>query len=349
MSTKNNSSFISVFNYPGISTLLVLLSAIALLYIGKPLFIPLLFAFFVAIFLLPLSMLLERWHCPRPLAAGLSVTIFIAVISIILFLLGQELGQFLKTWPALKEKLGSMFGQLQELLQQKFHIAVNTQTSYIKNSAESLMASAGAAFAGFFGFLIMLVLFIFFTFYILSYRAILLKFIISFYGDVYKRKVTDVFKQLRLMVNDYIKGLIFEMVIVFISGFILLLIFGLKYALLMAVLAALLNIIPYLGMYTAIVINTMIALATGNSVHALEVCLIFVVVHLLDANVLLPKIVGKQVKINPFMTLVVVVAGELLWGIPGMFLAIPATAVFRIVSEKIRSLHSWSILLGQEK
>jgi len=328
--------------------LVIISLTILVLYLGKSLFIPLVFAFLTSIVLYPLNQLLEKIHCPRYLAAIVSIVIFISLISVIFFLLGTQLEQFSKALPMLKEKLGVIFHNLQLRLQSGLHIDIARQANYIKKSSDALMASAGSTFSNLLSFIIMLVLFVFFTFYILSYRKLLMQFMLSFFNRGNKKKVLDTVMELRLMINSYIKGLLIEMTVVFITGFLLLLVLGIKFALLMAVFTALFNIIPYLGIFTSIFINVLITLATGTSTQGIEVAIVFIVIHLVDSNILLPKIVGKQVKMNPFITLIAVVIGELLWGIPGMFLFIPLSAIFRIISEKIKDLQPWAILIGEE-
>ncbi|MGN6533995.1 MAG: AI-2E family transporter, partial [Ginsengibacter sp.] len=71
--------------------------------------------------------------------------------------------------------------------------------------------------------------------------------------------------------------------------------------------------------------------------------------HLIDSNILLPLIVGSKVKINPFITLIGVVIGERLWGIPGMFLSIPVIAIAKIIFDRVESLQAWGMLLGEEE
>ena len=75
---------------------------------------------------------------------------------------------------------------------------------------------------------------------------------------------------------------------------------------------------------------------------------VFILIHIIDANIILPRIVGGSVKMNPFVTLIAVVVGHLIWGVPGMFLFIPLTAIIRVLSEKINEFRSWAILIGEE-
>ncbi len=138
-----------------------------------------------------------------------------------------------------------------------------------------------------------------------------------------------------------------EMVVVAILNCSLLLILGVKYALLLGIMAALFNIIPYLGIFTAIIISMLVTLTTAASVVVmLQVGIALFLVHLLDSNILLPRIVGSKVKINALVTIVGVVCGSMLWGIPGMFLAIPVIAIMKITFERIDALKPWALLLG---
>jgi AI-2 transport protein TqsA len=73
------------------------------------------------------------------------------------------------------------------------------------------------------------------------------------------------------------------------------------------------------------------------------------VTHFLDANIILPKVVGGKVKMNPLVTILAVLIGHLVWGIPGMFLFIPLTAIIRLICEEVPELKPWAILLGEEK
>ena len=74
-----------------------------------------------------------------------------------------------------------------------------------------------------------------------------------------------------------------------------------------------------------------------------------VITHLIDSNILLPVIVGSKVKINPLITVLGVVTGEMIWGISGMFLSIPVIAVLKIVFDRVESLKPWGLLLGEEE
>ena len=112
----------------------------------------------------------------------------------------------------------------------------------------------------------------------------------------------------------------------------------------MAFIAGIFNIVPYIGIYTATLLNILIAIASGNSAKSLEVLLVFIIIHIIDSNLITPIIVGSRIKINPFLTLIAVIVGKLIWGIPGMFLFIPLAAIIHIVIEKSAGMRSAEIL-----
>jgi putative permease len=124
---------------------------------------------------------------------------------------------------------------------------------------------------------------------------------------------------------------------------------GIKYAVLLGLITGLFNIVPYIGIFTAMLISVLITFATAAAAGKVFLVLVtLVITHLVDSNILLPAIVGSKVKINPLITVLGVVLGELIWGISGMFLSIPVIAVLKIIFDRIESLKPWGILLGEQ-
>jgi predicted PurR-regulated permease PerM len=151
------------------------------------------------------------------------------------------------------------------------------------------------------------------------------------------------------LINNYVLGLLIEMSVIAVIIFTSLTIIGVKYALLICIMTAILNIIPYLGIYFCMAIAMLITAATSTTSHVVEVGIVFLVTHFADANIILPHVVGGKSKMNPFITILAVLIGHLVWGIPGMFLFIPLTAIIRLISEEVPGMKPWAILLGEEK
>ena len=142
-------------------------------------------------------------------------------------------------------------------------------------------------------------------------------------------------------------GLLIETTLVFILNAIGFLILGIKYAVFLALFAALLNLIPYVGILVANILCMLITLVSSSETsNVLWVGIILLVVQFLDNNFGMPLIVGNKVRINALVTIIGVLAGGAICGIPGMFLAIPGLAVMKVIFDRVPELHPWGLLLG---
>jgi len=189
-----------------------------------------------------------------------------------------------------------------------------------------------------------------YTFFFLLYRTLILKFLESVFLKENKSTVYEIIEQVQYVIRKYIIGLIIEMGIVAIGVSMAFTFMGVRYAILLGLLTGLFNIIPYVGIFTALVISATVTLGTSpDSTQAVWVIVTLVVTHLVDSNVLLPLVVGSKVRINALITILGVVTGEMIWGIPGMFLSIPCIAVLKIIFDRVESLKPWGIILGDEE
>jgi predicted PurR-regulated permease PerM len=148
--------------------------------------------------------------------------------------------------------------------------------------------------------------------------------------------------------QQYLVGLskmIFILWILYGIGFSII---GVENALFFAVLCGLLEIVPYIGNITGTIITVLVAAVQGASPPMIIGILgTYGFVQLFQGWVLEPLILGSQVKINPLFTIISLVIGQLVWGIPGIFLAIPLIAMFKIVCDNIDSLNPYGFLIGE--
>jgi predicted PurR-regulated permease PerM len=124
---------------------------------------------------------------------------------------------------------------------------------------------------------------------------------------------------------------------------------GIEYAIFLAVLAAILNLVPYIGMLIATLFCMLVTLtSTRQFGHVLWVGVVLTVVQFIDNNFLMPRIVGNKVKINSLITIIGVIIGGALSGISGMFLAIPFIAILKTIFDRVEGLQPWGMLLGDD-
>ncbi|SKA29612.1 Predicted PurR-regulated permease PerM [Chitinophaga eiseniae] len=334
-------------------TLLSLILLVYIAHMASSIIIPLLFAFLISIMLLPVTYFLEKRKFPRGLAAAVAVLLFIIVILLIMLLMGTQMQAFIADFPQLERKLLDTVTSLQEWIDHRFHISSNAQLSYLQKAALGTLGTATSFISQTFLSLSSLIVFVVFvllySFFMLFYRKLLVTFLVRLFQEKHRDTLLDVLARTRFIIKSYVGGLMIEMVVVAFLNTAVFLILGIKYAILLGVMAAIFNIIPYIGIFTALIISMLVTLTTGTPISALQVGIALFLIHLLDSNVLLPRIVGSKVKINALVTIVGVVMGNMLWGIPGMFLAIPIIAIIKIVCESVDYMNPWAILLGDEQ
>ncbi|HEY4936593.1 MAG TPA: AI-2E family transporter [Puia sp.] len=346
-----------MMKFPFYARVSLTLFAIALIllfmWIGKSVLVPLFFSFLASILLHPVILFFEKRRFPRPLAAGITLLIFMVLFLGLFYFFSSQLIHLSRDLPSLQEKILEKWQDVQDWISDKYHITNTQQVSYLHKSGTGIlntaMNSVATTFIGIVETLILTIFFFIFTFFILQYRRLIMRFVIELFHESHNERIQDIISRIRSLINSYVQGLLIEMSVVAILIYISLMIIGVKYALLFSVMAAVLNIIPYLGIYFSMAVAMLITAATNSTGHVVAVGIVFLITHFVDANMILPHVVGGKVKMNPFITILAVLIGHLVWGIPGMFLFIPLTAIIRLISGEVPELKAWAILLGEEK
>ncbi len=195
--------------------------------------------------------------------------------------------------------------------------------------------------------IVVLVLVPVYIFLFLYYQPILIEFVHRVVGTAHNNEIEIVLGQTRTVLKGYFAGLLIELVIVAVLNAIGFLALGIQFAILLAIIGAVLNMIPYIGGAIMLMLSSLMALLTiDDPSYALYAIMVFFVIQVIDNNFIMPKIVASKVKINALVAIVAVISGGALWGIPGMFLAIPLTAIIKVIFDHIKSLQPWGFLLG---
>ncbi len=334
--------------------IIILIGGGYLAILGEEILLPLSFAFLISLLLLPVSNFMEnRLKFSRSMAAIISVLLLLVAISGIFYVLGSQIADLGNEWPLLKTQLAGLFNDTQHWLSNTFHINLQKQTEYLNKGTQKVLNSGGTIIEktvlSISSTILMLVFIIIYTLFILIYRRRWMRFIVAAFTERNKAVIYDISEHIKNIIRKYITGLFFEMVLLVTVGCLVFWILGIKYVFLLGLIVGVFNLIPYVGIFTALAISAAITFATVDASHALYVAITVVCIHLIDSNFLMPKIVGSQVKINPLMVILGVVAGELLWGIPGMFLSIPYLAIAKVIFDRVKNLQSLGILLGDEE
>ncbi len=334
-----------------------LLSIIMLGYlaiVSKTLLSPLLFSLLLAFLMLPLANFIEqKFHFRRSLATLVSIMVMITLLYGVGYFFAMQLSELWNDWPLLEKQVTNSFHEIQYWVSKTFHVNISAQQTYLADSAEKALATSavfvGSTLVTLSSSLLFVAFTLLFTFFLLNYRRLLYRFLNTVFAEHYKAKVGETVNEIQHIIKKYITGLFIQMMIVSTLMTLILSLLGVKYAILLGIVAGIFNIIPYLGISMALVISVLITFATAGATKALFVLFSFVGVHAIDGNIIMPLIVGSKVKINALMAFIGIVIGEMLWGISGMFLCMPYLAILKIIFQKVDSLSPWSILLDEDQ
>lgn len=332
-----------------ISVTLILL----LLYVGQGILKPLAFASLLAILLIAPSQALEKRGCPRGIAALISILLAFVGFGIIFYFLSTSIISFKKDLPLLLERLEATLHQLENWAKEKFNISTEKMQEFINSSTDDAIPSASniinTTLTTVSSSIFLTIIIFIYTFLLLLYRSLIVRFFVSLIDKQHTEKIHNVLGKIRYVIKGYIAGLFIEMVVVAAMNAAAFFILGVKYALLLAIISAVFNIIPYLGIFMACVLSTLITFTTDSPSTVLGVIISLIIIHMIDSNILMPKIVGSKVKMNALATILGVITVSALWGIPGTFLAIPVLAVLKAIFEEIENLKPYAILMGDDE
>jgi len=320
-----------------------------LLYYGQDIIIPFALSILLAIVLTPVNNFLEKKKIPRVWAISISLTFSLLIIVGILYFISTQIMSFSEDLPVIRERLTELFNKAQQWIAENLNLSRRDQAKYIDTAKDSGTSALGSTVISVTNAIFVLVLLPIYAFLVLYYRDMLKQFLVDVFQPNHHENVKEVIKESRIVVQSYMVGLLIEMVIVAVINYIGFLIIGIKYAVFLAVFAAILNLLPYVGMLIATVFCMLVTLATSsNPADTLWTFAVLSIVQFIDNNIIMPKVVGSKVKINALITILGVLIGGALCGISGMFLSIPGIAILKVIFDRIDELKPWGMLLGDD-
>jgi predicted PurR-regulated permease PerM len=321
--------------------------------VAQNIIIPFAFACLLAVLLLPIVNFLESLKVPRVISISVSLVLAIGFIAGIIYFLSSQIANFMQDIPSIKQHLNEHFISLQNWIKEKLHISFQEQNQYLNEQADKLKETGtGYISHTFFSItetVMLLILMPIYTFLLLFYKDHISKFLFAVFKKEHATGVRNVLSQTKLMIRSYMVGILIEMGIVATANSAGLILIGVKYAIFFGVLAAVLNLIPYIGMFTATLFTVLVSLTTtDNTGNIVWIVVVFYSIHIVDVNFLMPRIVASRLRINALISILGVVIGGALTGISGLFLSIPAVAFIKIVCDEVEDLKPWGLLLGDE-
>lgn len=330
---------------------LIFISLFAFVYtmsIAQNIVIPIVYATIIAILLNPFVNFLCRLKINRIVAIIIAVVFGLSLVAILFYVVISQALVFSESLPHITEKFSSSINNFIHWLSQITNIHESKINNWLSETQidemDKLEVGKSITKAG--HIIVTVVLLPVYMVMILYYKPLILEFIRRLFRLQHHNAVEEVLAGSKKIIQSYLVGLFIEMLIVAVLNSVGLLLIGIDYAILLGVIGALLNIIPYLGAIIAATIFMLIALITKTPIFMLYVLIMYLFIQFIDNNFLIPKVVAARVKINALVSIIVVIIGGTIWGIPGMFLAIPMTAIIKVIFDHIDSLKPWGFLLG---
>ena len=321
--------------------------------IGQQILIPMVLGLLLAILLMPMCRFLEkRLRFPRGLSSIVASLLALAVIGGVIYELSIQVAKLSNDWPQFQKQFITLTDDLQSWISKTFGVRRKDQLEYLNDTAKKSISTGTAIVETALrsiGYVLMLTGFTFlFTLFFLLYRTHLLKFLVASFSETYHKTVFEIIDNIQFMVKKYLVGLFLQMIIVTVLSFIAYTIIGVKYNFMLAILTGILNILPYIGIFTALLIGALITFATAGISHVLFIVIAMIVIHAIDGNIIMPRVVGSKVKINSLIVIIGLVIGEMIWGIAGMLLTIPILAIMKIIFDRVEGLQPWGFLMGED-
>ena len=328
-----------------------LFAFIAMLYIAQGIIVPFVFSIILAIVLHPVVNFLVNRKINRVLAIIITMILTIIIIGLFGMFMFSQAMRFSETWPKLVEKFTELFQEGTSWASGYFDISPKKITEWLTKSKGELVNTSGTVIgqtlinvgSG----LVVLFIIPVYIFMLLFYHPLLIEFVRRVFGDTNRKMVSQIVSEIKNVIQKYLTGLFIEVVIISVLHSVGLLLLGVPYAILLGIIGALLNLIPYIGGIVSVALPMIIALATKTSPWvAFYVLIVYYVIQLIDNNYIIPKIVASKVRINALVSIIVVLAFGALWGIAGMFISIPMTAIIKVIFDHIEPLKPWGYVLG---
>ena len=329
--------------------LALFIGIIAILYFGRAFLIPLAFSLVIATLLKPLLYKLLGWGAPEWLAITGSVLAFVLAIGGIVLLMVIQVKSVTKDWPQIQEKAEEIRSNTQTYISEQFNVSKETQDKKMEQVLKQAQSSVGYFFGSALTFVSNAFLSIIYIVLFLMQRRRFLEFgrRIAPAGD--RKKMADAIREAADVSGDYLMGKLKIMGILAVVYAIGFMIGGVKFGILLAVEAAIFTLIPYVGNLIGGGIAVVFAMVSGGGTSgALVVVAVMTLAQLLENYLLQPVIVGDEVDLNPWATIVVVVAFGMLWGVIGAVIALPLVGMFKVFADRFEPLQPLGFLLGKE-
>jgi predicted PurR-regulated permease PerM len=317
--------------YMSILRVIAVLAALTFLYFIRDILALILVSVFLAAAIMPWVNWFHKRNIPRALSVLIIYLSAFAVLALVIVLiippLSDQINQLSRSFPEYFQRVIVGFSEIQQFNSGAEGItsiqeSLGSLQTALSSATQGVFSAVSSIFGGIIFFLAALVL----TFYMVLNEELFMKFVEQITPQGYKIYAIKFIKRAQVKLGKWLRGQLFLMLFIGVLTYIGLLILGVKFALVLALIAGLLELVPYAGPIISAVPALVIAL-TQSPLMAVLVAILYFVIQQIENNVLVPKVMQKAVGLNPIVTIVAILVGAKLGGILGAILAVPVATV----------------------
>jgi predicted PurR-regulated permease PerM len=333
------------------AAILVTVSLIVLaLYSLKVIMVPLLFSIIFAVMIFPFCLRLEKWGVSKGIAAFTSVFLFTVILGVLAYIIFVQLGIFANHIPEISVKLNSMINELRDFAAHKLKMKrsevgnrIQEQITLLQNSSISAGSLSTLSTLLINVFLVPL-----YMFFLIYFRHFFIEFFYKLFHNADRELIDDTFRKMGLVIKGYLFGQLLDIIIIGAANAAVLYFIGVGYPIVLGFVIAILCIVPYLGMIVGSLVAVLVAfMTTDSSWQPLTAFIVLWIIHIIDSNLIAPLVIGSRVSLNPLIAIFVLFLFGELWGLPGLFLALPLTAILKVIFDTVPGLKAYGFLLGE--
>lgn len=330
----------------GAAIILVYFLTAGLLY-SKTFLAPLVTAIILSLLMLPVARKLEAWGVKRVWSSLINVFLLLLLSLGFMWLIGLQIQSFISDWNKAKQKIMPKIEQLQNQVFKETPLDKGDLEKQMSQSKSGVGKKALSFVSGLYSFSGDFFITLIYVFFLLNYRRKYRRFIIRLFPKEKNDEVNNVVFKAAELTKSYLYGKFLLMILLAILYAIGMGVTGVNNFIIISLLAALLSIIPYIGNIIAFVIALGLGYITsGDNTALIGIIATFVIAQFVESYLFEPYIVGDRVNIDPFMTILAVILGNILWGVIGMIIAIPILAMVNVIFSHVAPLKPYSYLLS---
>ncbi|MBK0402552.1 AI-2E family transporter [Adhaeribacter sp. BT258] len=344
--------------------LLALLLFFGLMKLASTFLIPIAIGGLFAMMLIPVSQKLESWGLSRLVAGLVCILTVLVVLIVVIFLMVNQLTSLLNDLPRISETMTAKLNRLHHLLATKINVSPQKQHEFLKAEVKEYLQSLSTYIAGFLRVtgtvLASFILTMVYAFFFLLYRQKLKNFVFlavtsRIHASAHpiigapSRDPSIIISKITNVANAYVSGLFLVILILSAANTLGIYLIGIEHALFFGLMAGILNLLPYIGSILGSLVPILFAILTKDSLfYPLALIGFFIFLQMIESYVLTPNITGASIRLNPMVTLMGLLFGGFIWGIPGMILFIPYLGIVKVIFDHVKKLRPYGYLMGKD-